>query len=723
MALSNAARAPDRLLLVVAGVAVAGAAGVARRVWARPVLLAVAVLLAGWWWGTLRLEAFDRSLLAPEIGRSAPAEVVITGPARHSEFAIRVPAEVRLFGDRALRERTLLELPVGRSPPQGAILSLHATAEAPRAARAPGDFDERGWLARRGVHVILRGGTWTQVGRRGGIGGASDRLREHLSDAIGAGLTGERRAVLAGIVLGEDEGLSAELRDSFKASGLFHLLAVSGQNVAFLAGFVLLLGWLFGVPRMLAEVVALGAIGGYVMAVGWQPSVVRAGVAGALASLAWLLSRPRDRWHFMALGAAVLLAWTPSSLLEPGFQLSFAAVASIFLLVPRLERAFEGYPLPPGVGTGLAISIACGAATAPILWLQFGEVPLYSLVANALVSAAVAPLLAIALVAALLEPILPSATLALAWLNGWIAAYIAACARYVAELPHARVASGTAVAVLLAAPVAVLLLRRLPPWRRPLARVCAAGCRPARPRLAAMAPPRTSTTDRPTRRVPRRRAGRLDRAAGPAGRGARRPGAAGGPRRTAAARAWCPPPERRRPDASPARSHRRRGGGATPRADRPGSRPCARSLEPLRGGRARPGRGARRARRHRASGIVVAARATPPTCALARPPRSRDGGPQSASGRPARDVRRDRRPPHRGCGDRRDGAAALATDRGAQGRPPRLRRPRAGGGAAGASPERGRHLVRPRQRLRPPACLDARRAASASPDSASIERI
>ena len=195
-------------------------------------------------------------------------------------------------------------------------------------------------------------------------------------------------------------------RDSFKAAGLFHLLAVSGQNVAFLAGFVLVLAWLLGIPRVAAEVAALTAIGAYVLAVGWQPSVVRAGVAGALASLAWLVSRPRDRWHFMALGAAVLLAWTPASLLEPGFQLSFAAVAAIFVLVPRLERAFEGYPLPPGLGAVLAISIACGAATAPILWLQFGEVPLYSLVANALVSAAVAPLLALALVGALLEPVL-----------------------------------------------------------------------------------------------------------------------------------------------------------------------------------------------------------------------------------------------------------------------------------------------------------------------------
>ena len=107
---------------------------------------------------------------------------------------------------------------------------------------------------------------------------------------------------------------------------------------------------------------------------------------------------PRDRWHFLALGAAVLLAWTPASLLEPGFQLSFAAVGSIFLLLPRLRLALEGYPLPNWLREALAVSTACGAATAPILWLQFGSVPVYSLPANALVTPAIGPLLGIALV-------------------------------------------------------------------------------------------------------------------------------------------------------------------------------------------------------------------------------------------------------------------------------------------------------------------------------------
>jgi competence protein ComEC len=439
--------------------------------------LAVALLVAGWWWGSVRLEALDRSALVAEIGHSGAAEVVVTSLPRRTEFAVRVFGEIRSYRDVPLRERVLLRLPVGRSPPQGAVVAVRVRVEAPRPARD--GFDERAWLARRGVHVVLHGGEWHVVGRRGGVGGVSDRLRRHLAGAVAAGVGGERRAVLVGIVLGEDEGLSDELQRSFKASGLYHLLAVSGQNVAIVAGTLLGLFWLLGLPRAVGHMAAIVAICGYVLAVGWQPSVVRAGVAGALVSLTWLLARPADRWHFLLLGAAVLLAWSPRSLFEPGFQLSFAAVAAIFTLVPRLERALEGYPLPRWLRLVAAVSTACGAATAPILWLQFGQVPLYSLLANALATSAMGPLLALALVGALVEPLAPSAALALAWVNGWIAAYLAWCARAVARLPFAEVASGAAVAALLLVPLGLLLLRRLPRWRRRGAVACAAAVLPA----------------------------------------------------------------------------------------------------------------------------------------------------------------------------------------------------------------------------------------------------
>jgi competence protein ComEC len=86
-------------------------------------------------------------------------------------------------------------------------------------------------------------------------------------------------------------------------------------------------------------------------------------VAGTLASLAWIVARPRDRWHALAVGALVLLAWMPRSALEPGFQLSFAAVAAIFLVLPRLSGVPDAYPVPRGFWDVLVVAVACGLVT------------------------------------------------------------------------------------------------------------------------------------------------------------------------------------------------------------------------------------------------------------------------------------------------------------------------------------------------------------------------
>jgi competence protein ComEC len=445
---------------VLGGAVVLLAAAVAPRASAT-VVGAALLALAGWSFGSARLDALDHSALAREAGRAGRATLVVTGPARVGTFNLRVPATVERFRGGPVRERVLLRLPAGRAPPQGARLELVATVHPPRRADEPGGFDERTWLRRQGVHVVLSAKRWTVVGRRGGVGGVADRLRGHLVRTIAPGLDGERRSVVAGIVLGEDEGLSHDLRDAFRASGLYHLLAVSGQNVAFIAGGVLLLAWLLAVPRLAAEAAILVAIAGYVLAVGWQPSVVRAGIAGGLASLAWLTARERDRWYFLLVGAVVLLAWNPYSLLEPGFQLSFSAVAAIFVLVPRLGRILEGYPLPRLLRDVASVSTACGVATAPILWLHFGAVPVYSVPANALAVPVVAPLLGLGLVCAALHPLVPSAAAALAWVNGWLAAYLAASARLVAAVPGAQLTSGVAAALLVGAAGTVVGLARL----------------------------------------------------------------------------------------------------------------------------------------------------------------------------------------------------------------------------------------------------------------------
>jgi competence protein ComEC len=457
LALANVSRL--HTVALAASVLAAAAIAAADSSTARLALAVLVMVAVGWWWASLRLDALDRSAMLAEVGRSGRALVTVTAPATRGSFELRAQGRVTRFEGAPVSERVQLELPLGRSPPQGSVIDALAVVALPRGPEH--GFDERTWLRRHGVHVVLHVDEWRQVARRGGLGGLADRLRARLARSIAPGLTGERRAVLEGIVLGDDTALPDGLRQDFRASGLYHLLAVSGQNVVIVAGGVLTLAWLLGVSRWLGELGALAGIGAYVLAVGPQPSVIRAGIAGSLASLAWLSGRLRDSWYALLLGAIALLAWNPYLVYDPGFELSFAAVAAIFLLAPRIARRLEGYPLPASIRLVVAVSTACGLATAPILWLQFGALPLLGVPANVLAEPAMPPLLFLAFATAAASAVSPGSAAVLAWANGWVAAYIATCARAIGSLPGAQVRSATSLAVL-AGSVAVAAYA----WRR-----------------------------------------------------------------------------------------------------------------------------------------------------------------------------------------------------------------------------------------------------------------
>jgi competence protein ComEC len=445
-------------LVAVVGLGVVLAADGLTRVLA----LGVVVATLGLGWGSIRMDAIRQSPLDEKLGETGSARLVTVASARSSPWAVRVVANATSFRGEGLRERVLLVLPVGRSPPRGAIVEATVRLVEPRGERD--GFDERAWLARQGIRVVAHASSWREVGRRGGLGGVGDRLRDRVERAVGRGTDGVRRGIVLGVVLGEDEGLPSDVQADFRAAGLYHLLAVSGQNVAFLAGGVYVLGWLLRLSRRVRELAILGVIAAYVLAVGWQPSVVRAGVAGGLASLAWLAARPRDRWHFLAVGALVLTAWMPTAVLEPGFQLSFAAVAAIFVAVPRLRRRLDGYPIPALVADALAVGVSCGVVTMPIVLVHFREAPLYTVVANVVAFPAAPLVLGFGLLAALVDPVSPSAASGLAALAGWAAAWLELVARVVAGLPGARIGGGGSLLLVGSIAAALLtsrLLRRL----------------------------------------------------------------------------------------------------------------------------------------------------------------------------------------------------------------------------------------------------------------------
>jgi competence protein ComEC len=412
----------------------------------RLVLLFAAVIAVGWGWGSVRLGQLDHSVLAEQIGSAERAVVEVEEPPRAGSFDQRMRAVVLRWGTLRPHEPVLLQLPLGRAPPEGARVELIGELRAP-----PGPsngFDEAKWLRRQGIHAVLRAQTWRVVRRRGGVSGVGDRVGRWLAGDIAPGLKGERRDVIEAIVLGRSSEVDQGLLADFRATGLYHCLAVDGLKVAAVGGgaaaAILLLG--FGI--YLAQGAALLAVAAYALAVGLHPSVVRAALAAGLGSLAWLAGRERDRWQALLVGAAVLLGWNPYALFDAGFQLSFAAVASIFVVTPRLVRALEGYPVSHGLAQLMGVSTACGLATAPVTWFQFHQISLVTVPANVAAVPIVVEVLGLALLTAVVAPVAPSVAAAMAQLNGWGAWLVAACARAFAHLRGAQITSPRAAAVL-----------------------------------------------------------------------------------------------------------------------------------------------------------------------------------------------------------------------------------------------------------------------------------
>ncbi|MDX6480552.1 MAG: competence protein ComEC [Gaiellaceae bacterium] len=443
---ANAARVPALPAVLAAGVA-GGLVLVLADQRSRLVLSAIAVVLGSWAWGSVRLAELDRSVLVPHIGTVERALVEVDESPRAGSFDQRARAILLRWGSLRPAEPVYLQLPLGRSPPPGADISLLAELRAPTGPS--NGFDEGTWLRRQGIHVVLRAkGSWRVVGRRGGIYALGDRVERWLAGDSARGLSGERRNVIEAIVLGRSSLVGESLLPDFRASGLYHCLAVDGLKVATIALAVVTLVLLAGLGRLVAEIAALAAVAAYALAVGLHPSVVRAGIAAALGSLAWLAARQRDRWQALLVGAAVLLAWNPYSLLDAGFQLSFAAVASIFVVTPRVVRALEGYPVSHEVAQLIGVSTACGLATAPVTWLQFHEISLVTVPANVVAVPVVVEVLGLALLTAAIAPFAPPVAAALAWINGWGAWLVAACARVFGSLPAAEITSGRWAAVL-----------------------------------------------------------------------------------------------------------------------------------------------------------------------------------------------------------------------------------------------------------------------------------
>ncbi|HVF14737.1 MAG TPA: ComEC/Rec2 family competence protein [Acidimicrobiales bacterium] len=450
MAVLTAAGAWASVPLPLLPVVVVAVVGVATR---RPVVVIIGAALAASALGA-RAEA---GLRPPMVGEWQGTATLVGDPA-DAFGGLRV--DVRIGGKRVEAQAR------GRA---AARLRPRLAGEQVSLAGRLGPVPEsaRGYLSRRHVGarlVVAEVGGWEPGSGPSRV--ANGVRRTLLSGA--ASLPPDRRALYAGFVLGDDRGQPVEITDDFRASGLTHLLVVSGQNVAFVLALLSpLLRRLRLGPRLAAGLVLLLLFG---VLTRWEPSVLRAEAMAALALVSSTIGRPVSGLRILALAATGLLMIDPLLVGSLGFLLSVGASAGILLLAQPLSLLLPG---PRPLAQALGVTLAAQVGVAPVLVPVFDGLPVASLPANLLAVPVAGPLMMWGMAAGFLAGIA----------GGWVArlvhvpteimvAWVAAVARWGAGLPLGR--ARLPHLLVLAAAVTCAFAARRRGWRRTVRGLAAA---------------------------------------------------------------------------------------------------------------------------------------------------------------------------------------------------------------------------------------------------------
>lgn len=407
-----------------AGVAAAGyAAGTrSRLVTLRPLVVAVAVGVAAVALGAARYAAWRTvppdaiahvarsAWVADSLGDATPVTVWGTvADVPEKTWSIRFAADVDSLGrgERRARAsgRVQVSLQVGDAGavypvlrPGDRVRLTGRLAPLPR-RRNPAQFDYAVYLARQGVGAMLDVASEADVAFLGAtdhpVPMIAETVRARVHRALARYIPSRNvQALLGALLLADRSAIDAPTLDAFRATGLMHLLAVSGLHVG-LVGLVLyrllkpILGRL-GLRRQEVErtrtVVTLALLAVYVLVAGASVSVVRAFVMVALVIVGRTLERPADALNTLGVAAVAILVHRPAALFDVGFQLSFGAVAALVTLTPLLtaivpERIGQS-ALGMFVAGSMATSVAATLGTAPALLAHFGRLPIGGLVLN-----------------------------------------------------------------------------------------------------------------------------------------------------------------------------------------------------------------------------------------------------------------------------------------------------------------------------------------------------
>lgn len=312
-----------------------------------------------------------------------------------------------------------------------------------------------------GIGTVTINGDVEVVTGPAGMARVLEHVRSTFGEAVHAHVGEATSGLIPGMVLGDTQFQTETEQQAYIDTGLSHLSAVSGSNVAIVTSAAVIVATLLGLglrARLAAAAVALVVFAGLV---GPDPSVLRASVSGLVGLTAVVASSRAEPIHALCLAVIGLVLVDPDLAVHYGFVLSVAATGGIVVVSPLLYRALAFTRWPDIIVRALAVALAADIVTMPIIALMSGRVSLVSVVANVLVAPVVPAVTVLGLIACLLALAPGGLELVLLWCIEPLAWWVHFVAVRGAALPVSTIdASPVVVLVCYGWVVAGFLLRR-----------------------------------------------------------------------------------------------------------------------------------------------------------------------------------------------------------------------------------------------------------------------
>lgn len=302
-------------------------------------------------------------------------------------------------------------------------------------------FDYPGYLSARGVTYTLAFADVEQIGEGEGVValGALLSLKHAFMDRLEAVLPEPQAGLAEGLVLGVKRALGEDLEDAFRATGIIHIVVLSGYNVTIVAEAIMRLLAYFCGPRT-RTIFGIVAIAAFALIAGLSATVLRASLMACLILAARATGRIYDVTRGLVVAGIVMLIANPKLLVfDPGFQLSFVATLGLILLAPLIEAKLALVPTRFQVREFVTATVATQIFVLPLLLYSIGELSLVAVLVNALVLPVVPPAMLLIFLAGAMG--LASAALALpfAFLAHLLLSYMIWIVEWFAALPFASV--------------------------------------------------------------------------------------------------------------------------------------------------------------------------------------------------------------------------------------------------------------------------------------------